>query len=97
MTAQKSSKNGVNLNLNEEKSEITIQSLMEPLEDIAARAENIELSGLLVVPVSAVIKQKIIPKKSERNIKFCELIEKVLDIDKSQVNILNFSINYLIV
>jgi hypothetical protein len=69
---------------------------MEPLEDIAARAENIELSGLLVVPVSALIKQKIIPKKSERNIKFTELIEKILDIDKSQVNCINFSTNYRI-
>ena len=68
---------------------------MEPLEDIAARADNLELAGLLVVPVSALIKQKIIPKKSERNTKFTELIEKVLEIDKSQVKYFNSSINYL--
>ena len=61
---------------------------MEPLEEILSRAENVELSGLLVVPVSALVKPKIIPKKSERNSKFTELIEKVLEIDRNQVKLL---------
>ena len=62
---------------------------MEPLEDIIGRAENIELSGLLVVPVSTLVKSKILPKKSERNMRFGDLIEKVLEIDKNEYKLTN--------
>lgn len=70
---------------------------MEPLDDIISRSENVELSCLLVVPVSTLIKSKIIPKKSDRNTRFTELIEKVLEIDKYQVkSLLIISINFQI-
>ena len=70
---------------------------MEPLDDIISRSENVELSWLLVVPVSTLIKSKIIPKKSDRNTRFTELIEKVLEIDKYQVkSLLINSINFQI-
>ena len=70
---------------------------MEPLDDIISRSENVELSCLLVVPVSTLIKSKIIPKKSDRNTRFTELIEKVLEIDKYQVkSLLINSINFQI-
>ncbi len=90
-----------------EKLEINIQSLMESIPDIISRLEGkFENSGILVVPCSSLLSNnKKIPKKSNRNKVFSELIEKCLNINSLQYKISNcnnkindeFSYDYFLV
>lgn len=74
-----------------EKTEITIQSLLEPLEKIIQSIPKNEIctSGLLVVPTSTLIHDKLIPKKSQRNQTFEDLIQKSLNLPSKSFKLLN--------
>lgn len=79
-----------------EKLEINIQSLMENIEDILIRvnSSNFSSSGLLVVPTSTVISNsKKIPKKSQRNQIFTEMIQKIMQIPSSEFKLINCNNN----
>jgi len=69
-----------------EKMEMTITCLMEPIEEIIKKTSNPEFSGILTVPFSNMIISKNIPKKSQRNEEFFQLIINSLGITKNQVN-----------
>jgi hypothetical protein len=79
-----------------EKLEVNIQSLMEKIEDILNRinSTNLSSSGLLVVPSSTVISNsKKIPKKSQRNQIFTEMIQKIMQIPSSDFKLTNCNNN----
>ncbi len=77
-----------------EKLEINIQSLLENIEDIIPRVRDLTAAGLLVVPVSTVISNiKKIPKKSQRNGVFDEMIQKILKINPGDFQISNCNNN----
>ena len=70
-----------------EKLEINMQSLMENVQEIILRVRDVSEAGLLVVPVSTVVSNnKKIPKKSQRNAYFIEMLKSVLKIDASKFN-----------
>jgi hypothetical protein len=73
-----------------EKLEINIQSLMENISEILSRVQNLNEAGLLVVPVSTIVSNnKKLPKKSQRNAQFSEMIQQILKIDSSQFKLTN--------